>query len=580
MVAFSAAIVLIIILAGLAAQTLNESVATQIWVEHTYVVLNRIHRTVAQISTVRNDVQGYVITGDDRYRAQSHRAISAVISDMQDLKETNSADPQEFHYAVELDRAMRAMVNQMAVMLVRRQIDGFDAARTLYTSRVSEVLSARIDALAGAMVRAETGLLASRTKSEVDSRRHLLFVISALAGVVIATVLIGFIRLRREIKSRRQLAESHASQENFLESVLNHIPLPIWIKDPASLRLLAVNSAMERWLGRPREQLIGLATEEIFTAEDARASIELDRRALASRDVITAPADSRIGPDGRPVTLFTRKVAVRNPDGHPACILCITEDVSEKLADEQRIRDLNAALQVQKSDLEIANRELESFSYSVSHDLRSPLRAIDGFSMMLLEDYGPRMDPEAQRYLTTIRTGVKHMGQLIDDLLALAKVGRQPLQRAFVDVTRLAREAANDAVRDMGETVPTIVIDTMPGVHGDESLLKQVWINLISNAVKYSAKTATPIINVKSYSVDGDVVYAVHDNGAGFDMKFAHKLFKVFQRLHGEDEFPGTGVGLAIVHRIIARHDGRVWAESSPGRGAVFKFTVGGASSS
>jgi light-regulated signal transduction histidine kinase (bacteriophytochrome) len=210
----------------------------------------------------------------------------------------------------------------------------------------------------------------------------------------------------------------------------------------------------------------------------------------------------------------------------------------------------------------------------VSHDLRSPLRAIDGFSLMLLEDYGAQLDAEAHRYLTTIRAGTQRMGQLIDDLLAFSRIGRQPLKDMPVDMEKLAHDAAAFAVREGSGTAPRIVVSSLPAARGDPSLLQQVWQNLIGNAVKYSSKVSTPLVEVTARQEGDEVVYSVRDNGAGFDMQFAHKLFGVFQRLHGQDEFPGTGVGLAIVHRIITRHSGRIWAESVSGHGATFQFAV------
>ena len=575
LIAFSAAVLLIIVLVGLAGRALNRSEATEARVEHTYAVLSTLHRASAALSAVGSDVQAYVITGDERYLAQRERSTSAVISNTLDLKGMTADNPLEAQRAAELDRAMRAMIDQMTMVLVRRQTDGLAAAQALYATGVDQALTARIARLHDAMVGEEAQLLAHRKREEASGRHHLVFVIGALAAVVMATILIGFEFLRREIKTRRRLATFHASQEQFLETVLNQIPLLVWVKDLDS-RIVAVNRAMAHWVGRPREELIGCRTEEVFSPKDAQASIALDRRALATDGVVVDPADVRTTETGARVTLLTRKVAVRSTTGTPLCILCIAEDVSDKLADERHIRELNATLERHKSELEATNRELESFSYSVSHDLRAPLRAIDGFSLMLLEDYESQLDAEARRYLTTIRAGIRRMGQLIDDLLAFARIGRQPLKSASVDMTELARRAVADALRDIQGPAPRLLVEQLPTAHGDASLLEQVWLNLIGNAVKYSSKVAASMIEVRASTEGGQVVYSVADNGAGFDMQFSHKLFKVFQRLHGEEEFPGTGVGLAIVQRIVTRHGGRVWAKSAPGRGATFYFTVAG----
>ena len=575
LIAFSAAVLLIIVLVGLAGRALNRSVATEARVEHTYAVLNTLHRASADLSAVGSDVQAYVITGDERYLARRERSTSAVISNTLDLKGMTADNPLEAQRAAELDRAMRAMIDQMTIVLVRRQTDGLAAAQALYATGIDQALMARIARLHDAMVGEETQLLAHRKREEASGRHNLVFVIGALAAVVIATILIGFEFLRREIKTRRRLATFHASQEQFLETVLNQIPLLVWVKDLDS-RIVAVNRAMAHWVGRPREELIGCRTEEVFSPKDAQASIALDRRALATDGVVVDPADVRTTETGARVTLLTRKVAVRSTTGAALCILCIAEDVSDKLADERHIRELNATLERHKSELEATNRELESFSYSVSHDLRAPLRAIDGFSLMLLEDYESQLDAEARRYLTTIRAGIRRMGQLIDDLLAFARIGRQPLKSASVDMTELARRAAADALREIQGPAPRLLVEQLPSAHGDASLLEQVWLNLIGNAVKYSSKVAASMIEVRASTEGAEVVYSVTDNGAGFDMQFSHKLFKVFQRLHGEEEFPGTGVGLAIVQRIVTRHGGRVWAKSAPGRGATFYFTVAG----
>jgi signal transduction histidine kinase len=232
------------------------------------------------------------------------------------------------------------------------------------------------------------------------------------------------------------------------------------------------------------------------------------------------------------------------------------------------------ALARANTSLETANRELESFSYSVSHDLRSPLRAIDGYSLMLQEDYGEQLDETGRRYIQTIRGGSQRMAALIDDLLTFSRLSRQSLNRQTVDMTALARRAAAEVLEGQAGPKPAVDIPDLPAVPGDPALLRQVWTNLLSNAVKYSSKSATPQVQVRAAAEAGRVRFEVQDNGVGFDMKYADKLFGVFQRLHTLDEYPGTGVGLAIVHRIIARHEGAVSAQGERGKGATFGFTL------
>ena len=233
---------------------------------------------------------------------------------------------------------------------------------------------------------------------------------------------------------------------------------------------------------------------------------------------------------------------------------------------EQRVSERTA-------ELKAVNSELEAFSYSVSHDLRAPLRAIDGFSRIVQEDYADKLDTEARRLLGVIRTNSQKMAQLIDDLLAYSRLGRRPLASAGIDMNRLC-EGVLEELRDSGASLRGVVLETLPAARGDATLVKQALTNLLANAVKFSGRREPPLIVVSGVERGAECVYCVKDNGAGFDMRYGEKLFKVFQRLHSEDEFAGTGVGLAIVQRVASRHGGRVWAEGKVDEGAAFYFAL------
>ena len=227
-------------------------------------------------------------------------------------------------------------------------------------------------------------------------------------------------------------------------------------------------------------------------------------------------------------------------------------------------------------ELQATNRELEAFSYSVSHDLRAPLRAIEGYARILEEDYAPLLAGDGQRYLGVVRSETRRMGVLIDDLLAFSQVGRKSLVPVPLDLAALSREIVEELQRSHRERTVDLRIGDLPAAAGDRTTIRQVLVNLLSNALKYSTTTREGpiVIEISGKTDDGENVYTIRDHGVGFDMRYVDKLFGVFQRLHSADEFEGTGVGLAIVERIIARHGGRVWAEGQVGEGATFSFAL------
>jgi signal transduction histidine kinase len=245
---------------------------------------------------------------------------------------------------------------------------------------------------------------------------------------------------------------------------------------------------------------------------------------------------------------------------------------------EERLRTLNAELEQRVAartvELEGANKDLEGFSYSVSHDLRAPIRAITGFSSLLVEDHGGALDAEALRKLGIIKSEAERMGRLIDDLLAFSRLGRKALRPESLDMTDFARRAFERVCPPEQAARIEFRLGTTPRAWGDPGLFEQVWTNLLSNAVKFSSKNDRAVIEVGGLRDAAEHVYFVRDNGAGFDPSHAARLFGVFQRLHHDHEFPGTGVGLALVHKIVTRHGGRIWADAGVGEGATFHFTV------
>jgi len=265
-------------------------------------------------------------------------------------------------------------------------------------------------------------------------------------------------------------------------------------------------------------------------------------------------------------------------NNNPVKLIGTISDITERKTVEEEINKLNTSLEERVNErtaqLEAANSELQAFAYSVSHDLRAPLRAIDGFSKFVLEDYGPKLDTEGHRLLGLIRSNTQKMDKLITDILSLSRVTRGEQKKSKIDMTKMAKSMFHESALPEIQHKLNFIIDELPETYADPTYIKQVWINLISNAIKFSSHRDKPVIRIGGKTDSGYSVYFVKDNGVGFNPEYTHKLFGVFQRLHKANEFEGNGVGLAIVQRIILRHGGQVWAEGIEGEGATFYFSL------
>jgi len=359
----------------------------------------------------------------------------------------------------------------------------------------------------------------------------------------------------------------------FSESLLASLPGVFCLCDESG-RLLRWNRALEEVSGYTTAEIAARPLLD-FVAEEERTSFaERVRHGLATGWTDTDAV--LVAKDGlRTAYHFTGRRA--EIEGAP-CLIGIGVDISRRRAAEEQLVRLNAELEARVDErtaaLVAANQELESFSYSVSHDLRAPLRAVDGYACILVEDHASRLDEEGRRVAGVVRSEAQRMSALIDDLLRFSRLSRQSMQVADVDMTALARSAFDEVTAaDSGRHV-RFVLPPLPAARGEAAMLRQVWVNLIGNAVKFTSRCAEPAVEVGGSRGDHELTYYVRDNGVGFDMAYADKLFGVFQRLHGEGEFPGTGVGLALVKRVVGRHGGRVFAEARPGAGATFYFTL------
>jgi PAS domain S-box-containing protein len=367
----------------------------------------------------------------------------------------------------------------------------------------------------------------------------------------------GFVSVAQDITHRKESErELYESEEKF-NKAFQASPAGIIVTRMRDSKIIEANESFCRMFGFSKGELIGRS------AEEAGMVIDVEKRkqiyALISKDGQVTNVEMDIkGRDGNLIcTLYSVQLLVLKTEPHA---LTVIYDISEQKHAKRQVTDLN--------------QELEAFTYSVSHDLRAPLRSIDGYARILEEDYGPHLGEEGKRVIATITRNAGRMGRLIDDMLSLSRLGRVEAALAQLNMHDVVTKIVGELTEfENGNGLNIQVRDMLPA-RADLDMIRQVWVNLISNAIKYSHKKLDPEIEIGSYLEAQEVCYYVKDNGAGFDQQYAHKLFGVFQRLHKQQEFEGTGVGLAICKRIIDRHQGRIWAEGKPSLGAIFYFSL------
>jgi PAS domain S-box-containing protein len=395
-----------------------------------------------------------------------------------------------------------------------------------------------------------------------------------LAGMLVGlTVALGRVRRSRQalVASESALRDSESGLRRLFDSMSDAV-----IVHSDEGEILFMNKGGQRMYGLPSEDLskhdiMALSSLEALAGIDVRATME--RASQGEDQVFEWRARQPLTGLEFEVEVSLTRISLR---GHQR-LVAVVRDVRERAEARRALlhakEDLERQVEERTRALVQANRELEAFSYSVSHDLRAPLRSINGFAQALGEDLEPTLSAEHSDFLARIRNASERMGEIIDDLLHLSHITTSTLERTEVDMERLVDEVA----KVLGESAPSVTwkIEALHSADGDLALLKPLWTNLLSNAVKYSAREERPVVEVSSSLMEGKPVWTVRDNGAGFDMAHAHHLFLPFRRLHHTDEFKGTGIGLAIVHRIVTRHGGKVWAEAAPGEGASFHFTLG-----
>ena len=392
--------------------------------------------------------------------------------------------------------------------------------------------------------------------------------------------IVGFRCVGRDVTQRKRAEEALRQSEERYRTILEEIKDGYYEIDLAG-NATFVNDSACRYLGYSREEMMGMNYRVYTLPEDVKTVFNIFNQVYRTGEPVEGFAWKATRKDGATGFAEASVSPLRNGEGEIVGFRCVGRDVTERKRAEEKIRRLNEELEQRvielgerTEQLQAANKELEAFSYSVSHDLRAPLRTLDGFSQALLEDYGDELDELGKDYLQRVRYAAQHMAQLIDDMLSLSRITRSEMRCEKVDLTALARSIAVELKQRQPERQGEFIIAEGLAGNGDPRLLWVVLENLLDNAWKFTRTRECARIEFGHTKADGKSAYFVRDNGVGFDMTYVDKLFGAFQRLHSPVEFEGTGIGLATVQRIIHRHDGCVWAEGAVNQGATFGFTL------
>ena len=383
---------------------------------------------------------------------------------------------------------------------------------------------------------------------------------------------------------KKLLTENSVELLNRLQLQLKNIPFGIIATDK-NFQIIGYNEKAEKIFGYKEEEILGINPFEILFPESKKSFLtEYYKKARKKDDTLICTHDN-INKKGETIVCEWHDTIFKNEYGSFNGILSIIIDITEKVKDKDEIKRLNKALEngIQKRtiQLEMANKELESFSYSVSHDLKAPLRAITGFSEILLNKYSSQLDQDGIKLIKDIFDNCQKMDNLINGILSLSKMSRKELDKIKLNLNPIVQTVISDLKNEIFNsefsdyfTKVNLILHDLPNAKGDPVLIQQVFQNLLSNAIKFSRHKEVPLIEIGFLTKYNAIIYFIKDNGIGFDMKYSNKLFGIFQRLHSSKDYEGNGIGLAIVYNIICKHQGNVWVESSPGNGATFFFTL------
>lgn len=539
----------------LSTQRLMDSAALE---SHATRVVNTAERVVKAMIDMETGQRGFLLTGNEDFLSPYYDA-SAHID--QYLNTLDSLTDKRSVQQAKLDtlRIMVGVQTQWIQKVIEIRKRSFEEAQAMVATGVGKRNTDAVRQAITSIQNSEMSAFRSQSTITDTSVQQFQYSFVGLVAVMLIITFYLFYTINSTLKSRNEAESELKRTARNIKDLYDHAPVGYHSLDAKGI-FVEINQTELNWLGYTREEILGkIAFRELVTEDGKKIFANAFPEFMKTGSVSDLEFEL-IRKDGSVFPVILNSTAIRSADGTYVKSRSTVMDNTDRKKSQDRILDLN--------------RELDGFTYSVSHDLRAPLRSIIGYATILKEEYYEKMDEEARRITEVIIRNTVRMGQLIDDLLDFSRLGRKQVSITPINMKEVVENIVREQTNELKDRKLAIKILDIEGAKGDLAMIRQVWINLISNALKYSSRKEISKIEIGSYRENGKKIYYISDNGAGFDMKYKDKLFGVFQRLHKMNEFEGTGVGLALVKTIVKRHGGEVWAESKINEGAKFYFSL------
>jgi PAS domain S-box-containing protein len=534
-------------------------------ISHTNEVLYHIEQLLSLTIDIETGQRGYNLTGNYSFLEPciiAKKNIHHHLKLLENLIQDNSLQLSRL-------KKVNMLVNKKVIfsnqVIDLNKFGSSDSVRNRMLTLEGKIYMDSIRYTVKQMQQEEKNLLKLRTEAQKKELKQFYFIFALLIITFVTVLIVLYFVINSNLTSLENA--SRKIDDLFNNSSYGYLTIR------SDKRLIDVNDTILEWIGYSKEELKGALYSDILVPEKPQ-EFETYRKGLYEKGWVNGIECNLLCKNGSVFPIVINAIAIKDEKANYIETWLTVFDNREGKVTENRILQLNKELADNISKLEHTNRELESFTYSISHDLRAPLRSIVGYTTILKDDYAPLFDDEGRRIAKIIRNNALKMGNLIDDLLTFSHMGKKELVKGQIDMKHLVQGVIIEILSQYPHKEIEIEVEEMGTVKADVGLIRQAWINLIANAIKYSGTQQKPSVKIGCRNNEHEVTYFVKDNGVGFDMAYAHKLFGVFQRLHKQDEFEGTGVGLAIVQRIIQKHGGNVWAEAMVNIGATFYFTL------